>query len=365
MLIKNESVKVHRFFVPSCKHRRVFVTFFQLPRILSASIKRITSSRVENLEGKLEITLLDLPDLALECILEKLSPSGLCSMAGVCKNLREKCRNDHFWKKHMNQKWGRVIGDAAYNKWQCQIDSRKAPNDLHSTMHKSPFRVFSCFFDNLFPNRSKMEEGDGKLTISKQENSIMSCYLALETGKFWFPVQVYNRENGHIGFMLSCYDAQACYDSKADNFVASYSAQGRRTIEENIEWNRLRPPAVDTPANVLHISGCSEDLKPDDHIEIQWRKKKEFPYGWWYGVVGHLESCNGHEVNCLCHMSDTVILEFKQYIPGSQWRRTTINRKNHIEVGNDGDGYYGGIRKLYKKEEIEAWKHFWTNCILE
>lgn len=60
-----------------------------------------------------------------------------------------------------------------------------------------------------------------------------------------------------------------------------------------------------------------------------------------------------------------VILEFKQYIPGSQWRRTAIKRKDHREGGNEGDGFYGGIRKLYNKEEIEAWKKFWTNSILE
>ncbi|CAA3032184.1 F-box At2g26850-like isoform X1 [Olea europaea subsp. europaea] len=363
MPVKNENGKVYKFFLPWYKHRRVFVSIFQESRILTA-IKRIKSSRMENLDEKQEITLLDLPDLDLECILEKLSPAGLCSMAGVCKTLREKCKSDHLWKKHMNQKWGRLIGDAVYTEWQCKIDSRVIGD---SAMQKSPFQWFSRFLDDLFPNGSKMEEGDSKSRSSKHENSIMSCYMALETGKIWFPAQVYNREvqNGHIGFMLSCYDAEVCYDSKADNFVASYSAQGRRTIEENIEWNRLRAPAVDTPANVLHISDCLGDLKPDDHFEIQWRKKKEFPFGWWYGVVGHLGLCNGHEVNCMCHMSDMVILEFKQYIPGSQWRRTAIKRKDHREGGNEGDGFYGGIRKLYNKEEIEAWKNFWTNSILE
>ena len=50
-------------------------------------------------------------------------------------------------------------------------------------------------------------------------------------------------------------------------------------IEEGIDWKRIRAPTVKTPANVLHISTCLNDLKPNDHIEIQWRKNKDFPYG--------------------------------------------------------------------------------------
>lgn len=29
-------------------------------------------------------------------------------------------------------------------------------------------------------------------------------------------------QNGHVGFMLSCYDAQLCYDSRTDTFQARY-----------------------------------------------------------------------------------------------------------------------------------------------
>lgn len=63
--------------------------------------------------------------------------------------------------------------------------------------------------------------------------------------------------------------------------------------------------------------------------------------------------------------TDTVILEFKQYSPGSRWRKTMISRKDYREVGNEANGFYGGIRKLCKKEEIEKWKQLWPNCTLE
>lgn len=64
-------------------------------------------------------------------------------------------------------------------------------------------------------------------------------------------------------------------------------------------------------------------------------------------------------------LTDTVVLEFNQYTPGSRWRRTMINRKDHREEGNEADGFYGGIRKLYTEEEIAPWKCFWPTQILE
>ncbi|OMP07446.1 hypothetical protein COLO4_07337 [Corchorus olitorius] len=179
----------------------------------------------------------------------------------------------------------------------------------------------------------------------------MSWYLALETGRFWFPAQVYNRENGHVGFMLSCYDAELSYDPRTDTFQARYPPHGRRAvaIENNVPWERLRAPPVDTSPHDLHISDCLNELHP----------------GWWYGVVGHLESCDGNENYCRCHNSDTVVLEFNQYTPGSRWRRTTINRKDHREEGNEADGFYGGIRKLSSEDEISTWKRLWPAEILE
>lgn len=64
-------------------------------------------------------------------------------------------------------------------------------------------------------------------------------------------------------------------------------------------------------------------------------------------------------------LADTVMLEFNQYTPGSRWRQTAINRKDHREAGNEGDGFYGGIRKLHGNEEIAMWKRLWPTKILE
>ncbi|CAI9271091.1 unnamed protein product [Lactuca saligna] len=292
--------------------------------------ENMTSSEVN--ENENEMSVLDLPNLALECILEKLEPDGLCKMACVCSYLRDMCLSDHLWEDHMKKRWGRVIGDVAYKEWQLHIASKKQSN---------------YFLDG--------------------ENRKVSCYRALQTGKFWFPAQVFNRENGHVGFMLSCYDADLSYDSHTDTFQARYPPHGRRAaaIETGVTWDRLRAPPVDNSPHDLHISDCLNDLRPKDHIEIQWRRNKQFPYGWWYGVVGHLEACDGNQTYCHCHENDTVVLEFNQYAPGSRWRHTMIHRKEHREEGNEADGFYGGIRKLNRKDEISMWEQFWPAEILE
>jgi hypothetical protein len=50
-------------------------------------------------------------------------------------------------------------------------------------------------------------------------------------------------------------------------------------MEDGVQWDRVRAPPVDTRAHDLHASDCLHELRPGDHIEIQWRRNKEFPYG--------------------------------------------------------------------------------------
>ncbi|KAK9069278.1 hypothetical protein SSX86_013394 [Deinandra increscens subsp. villosa] len=320
----------------------------------------VTASKAQALDSKKrkedDVCLLDLPDLPLECILENLSPAGLASMSGVCRSLRVMCTQDHLWVRHLNQKWGKfLMGDAMFKEWQTNIDTKKKQTLLDSSNGKGYFGNVTTGF--WWKKNVKL---DNTSICCLPVDSIMSWYLSLERGEFSFPAQVYNREviNGNIGFLLSCYDAKVSYDSHTDSFMARYSSQGRPTIEENIKWERLRSPAVDVSPYDLHVSDCLTDLKPGDHFEIQWRKSKEFPYGWWYGVVGHLESCDGNKLYCQCHHSDSVILEFRQYGLGSRWREVTIDRRDHREVGNEVDGFYAGIRKLYDEKEIMTWKGF-------
>ncbi|KAF2546523.1 hypothetical protein F2Q70_00019848 [Brassica cretica] len=314
-----------------------------------------------------QMSVLDLPDLALDRILELLPPSGLSSMARVCSSLRERCVSDHLWEKHLITKWGKVLGPAAHREWKCYLSSSyHLDSPSHQTGHPLGFDKIISLIRSVFRN-----DDDNKrkryAASSLPLDSTMSFYLSLETGRFWFPAQVYNRENGHVGFMLSCYDAELSYDTLTDTFKARYPPHGRRAVavEKGVTWERLRAAPIDASPHHLHVSDSLNELKPGDHIEIQWRRNKEFPYGWWYGIVGHLESCDGNLNHCHCHLNGMVVLEFNQYTVGSRWRRTMINKRDHREEGNEEEGFYGGIRKLSCKEEIAMWTRLWPSSILE
>ncbi|KAL5973277.1 hypothetical protein ACLOJK_029927 [Asimina triloba] len=136
------------------------------------SPKKKSPLKVENVEES------GLPDLVLECILGKLSPVGLCSMAAVCRSLRERCWSDHLWERHMREKWSRAVGPAAHREWQWFTVVRGDPGVLDGGKSKGLIGYLSCM----------------KPKSSLPVVSMMSWYLALDSGKFWFPAQVYNRE---------------------------------------------------------------------------------------------------------------------------------------------------------------------------
>ncbi|XP_037405420.1 F-box protein At2g32560-like [Triticum urartu] len=344
-----------------------------MPLMPSFKRKR-PAAKLETTDTTGEPSVLDLPELAIDCILAKLPPAELRNMAAVSRSMRERCRSDHLWERHMSDKWGSVLGTAARDEWRSYLSSSTAAGggasgcgSAGSGKHRRWLAALSCVCPVVSWMRPRADGGAGTSGGPVLDDSIMSWYLHLESSKFWFPAQVYNREHGHVGFMMSCYDAELSYDFRTDTFHARYPPHGRRTVvlEDGVQWDRVRAPPVGTLAHDLHASDCLHELRPGDNIEIQWRRNKEFPYGWWYGVVGHLESCDGNEHFCRCHLSDTVVLEFNQYTPGSRWRQSLVNRKDHREEGNESDGFYGGIRKLQDKDEISKWKQLWPTDILE
>lgn len=142
--------------------------------------------------------LLDLPELVLECILEKLPPSSLCQMANVCHSLRERCVSDHLWERHMKNKWGRVIGSVAYREWKWHVASKNNVGSLNR--HHGKQRSLIKFMSSLhWPFSWFMRMKVDNKSVKKQSylqppDSFMTLYLALENGNFWFPAQVYNRE---------------------------------------------------------------------------------------------------------------------------------------------------------------------------
>lgn len=173
------------------KDKNFLNSLLKFPRILTPTEMATVKLRPENVGFKEETTLLDLPDLALDCILERLSPAELCSMGRVCSSLREKCMSDHLWEKHMYQRWGKLIGNAACKEWQSHIASRKMSVQLSSKNQTDKFGYFASF-TNFLLNKPEVEEN--RFNSSLYKDSIMALYFSLESGKFWFPAQIYNRE---------------------------------------------------------------------------------------------------------------------------------------------------------------------------
>ncbi|KAK7344866.1 hypothetical protein VNO77_15049 [Canavalia gladiata] len=297
-------------------------------------------------EGR-NYTLLDFHESILEFILKRLSSIELCAMSEVCTSSRDICQSDHFWENHLKQKWGKVIGDAAYKEWQWHITAAKEGNFLNQRTNGS-LGSFTGAWPNLCLG-SYLE--DSRLLLGQRSNNFLkSLYLSLESGTFWFPAQIY--ENSARGLMV--HSALIRYDSESNTFGARCQTAGWQFLAKDVEWNMVRIPSVDSPPNVVHISDCLENLKPEDHIEIQRRATRRCPYDWWYGVIGHLDSCNQNY--CACQYSDTLIVEFRQYSESSNMRRIGLSRKNNGEQGDQIGGYYGGIRKLHNEDEIETWK---------
>uniref|UniRef100_A0A7N0RFS2 F-box domain-containing protein n=1 Tax=Kalanchoe fedtschenkoi TaxID=63787 RepID=A0A7N0RFS2_KALFE len=348
-------------FIPSLQWRSMLYMKLSSKLGMKMETQQTHSSSIAKDVG----TLLDLPDPILDAILERLPPAGLRRMAAVSTFLREKCISDHLWDRHMKWKWGRIIGPAAYQEWRWHVAFRNG--SLHLQQPTGLMHHLLRLLKHLWFGSRMNDTATLKLPSHLPDDSIFSWYLALESGTFWFPAQIYNRQNGHVGFLLSCYDAKLCYDHQTDTFQARYPAHGMLDIpvEKDVTWDRLRAAPVETPPCDLFTSYCLNELHPGDHIEIQWRRNKEFPYGWWYGVVGHLDACDVNEANCLCGSSDTVVLEFKQYASDSRWRRTLINRREHTEKGDEVYGFYGGIRKLRSSQEISKWRRLWPPHVLE
>ncbi|XP_057767928.1 uncharacterized protein LOC130988163 isoform X2 [Salvia miltiorrhiza] len=73
-----------------------------------------------------------------------------------------------------------------------------------------------------------------------QKKSVGSS-LMLGVESQWAPIAL-RCMNGHVGFMLSCYDAQLSYGSTSDNFVAKYknllykNLLSTLAVHGSIEW---------------------------------------------------------------------------------------------------------------------------------
>ena len=180
------------------------------PMPLMPSFKRKRpAAKAESADATGEPSVLDLPELAIDCILAKLPPPELRNMAAVCWSMRDRCQSDHLWERHMSDKWGPVLGTAAREEWRSYLSSSTAAGagvsagcgSGGSGKRRRWLAALSCVCPVVSWMRPRADGGAGWSAGPVLDDSIMSCYLHMESGKFWFPAQVYNREVLYCNFV--------------------------------------------------------------------------------------------------------------------------------------------------------------------
>ncbi len=150
------------------------------------------SKQVESVEEISEcMSVLDLPELALEGILVRLPAASLVHMAVVCQDLRKRCRNDHLWQHLFHQKWARIAGPSGFREWQQHLTTSSQQADVGAVDRS--LRLWGWPLSCLWPFSWLNLQGQQPVT-SPPPTCLMAWYWALESGTFWFPAQVYNRE---------------------------------------------------------------------------------------------------------------------------------------------------------------------------
>lgn len=144
---------------------------------------------------KSEACLLKLPEPILDKILERLSPNELRIMSEVCTFLMCRCRSNRLWDKHIQRRWGTILGDAAYKEWQfhtMRIMNKEQSLSLLLQMNPSNGLLGSFVGDWPSLCLSSFLENPKDLTSLLWSNYIsLALYISLQSGRFWIPVQVY------------------------------------------------------------------------------------------------------------------------------------------------------------------------------
>jgi len=157
---------------------------------------------MDNIEPGGNVSLFNLQEPVLDCILKLLSPMGLIRMPEVCTFFRDRCGSDPLWEVHMKKKWGGVIGDVAYKEWQRHITKAKEKGINQSNQHNIQNGSVGSFRGNwpMLYLRSYLEDCR-HLNSSLVNSFMMTLYFSLENGNFWFPAQTFT-VNPSISFFF-------------------------------------------------------------------------------------------------------------------------------------------------------------------
>ncbi|TPX30266.1 hypothetical protein SmJEL517_g06135 [Synchytrium microbalum] len=97
------------------------------------------------------------------------------------------------------------------------------------------------------------------------------------------------------------------------------------------------------------------NLKPGDEVEIQWRMRPSYGYGWWRGFVSGWHRQGPEDANA------GIVVMFPHYPPRSHWRSVIVDvqgipRPNfQPQIGREF-GAVGGVRKVQCIKHTGLWR---------
>lgn len=147
-----------------------------------------------------KVSLLDIPDVILDCILKRLPPLDLFRVSQVCTYLRNIGRSDDLWETHIEHKWSKLVGNDAHHEWQWHttkiinegsiifLPENKENLLLQQSLSGSCGTISG---DSPFLRLHSYLKSYKGLNGLIRNYSKMALYICLETGRFCFPAQVY------------------------------------------------------------------------------------------------------------------------------------------------------------------------------
>ncbi|XP_050911327.1 F-box protein At2g26850-like isoform X1 [Lathyrus oleraceus] len=270
-------------------------------------------------------------------------------VAHVCTHLRNNSRSDYLWNQHVEHKWSKLVGEDFHNEWNYHIG--KIRNEESLVLHHNQSKSYGNISgDHPYQRLHSYLKSNRALDDLIKNHSQMALYICLETGRFWFPIQIYKATKK----TLYCYDALVSYDSRTNTFRARSTNAGKRLVERDIDWERLRKPPPKTFLVDYYEYNNLNDLKPGDRVEIQKRRRRAFPYhDWVYASICHFQSCDQDINHCSCQDND--LLNMMIYKRSSIHKYSMSKRMRHI-IRYEEFNFLNGIRKL-TDEEIGKWRN--------
>mmetsp|Transcript_27432 Transcript_27432/g.63899 ORF Transcript_27432/g.63899 Transcript_27432/m.63899 type:complete len:455 (-) Transcript_27432:550-1914(-) len=191
-------------------------------------------------------------------------------------------------------------------------------------------------------------------------------YKQMVLGRIEEVLEVFDREK-KVGFSMSCMIAKVSWEQKSQSYVACY-VSASHVLPERIPYeasqrlrfcpdsaaSQLQPEIAPPTAAEIYpyrVFRGLDGVAVGKGVELQWKMQMGSPFGWWYGVVEHVERNYGEDETA------AVTLTFRHFPAHSRWYRLRVLAGDGVMRKCSIGGYHGGIRAV-TPEEDKQWQLF-------